>query len=311
MVRGLLYRQMFKAVEAALVILCLLWSGFFVFNNFVIAKTDRDTPNPFDEAPGDSFEFAGTGPLGTYVAITQSGIFGAAGKVGTNVVKTVPKETPPPTTTITKLPLVLKATVLAGPLDPLSSATIQHKDQGQVTKTYFLGNEVFDKVYLLEVRQYEVILRNERENKNEHLPMSELTEIAANAPPKAPSPRDRRTVAPGNRAARAGKTIELKHQDIQQKLLDQYQDIATKVDVKEHKDKNGKVIGLTSSNISQIELAKELGLKDNDILTTMNNKPIDSTDSILNVLNNFSGTKNFRIGIIRNGKQTYLNYSLK
>jgi type II secretory pathway component PulC len=108
-----------------------------------------------------------------------------------------------------------------------------------------------------------------------------------------------------------GKTIELKHQDIQQKLLDQYQDIATKVDVKEHKDKNGKVIGLTSSNISQIELAKELGLKDNDILTTMNGQPIDSTDSILKVLNNFSGAKNFRIGIIRNGKQMYLNYSLK
>jgi general secretion pathway protein C len=301
---------MFKAVEAALVILCLLWAGFFVFNNFVIAKTNFATSNPFDEAPGDSFEFARTGPLGTYVAITQSGIFGAAGKVGANVVTTVAKA-PPPTTTITKLPLVLKATVLAGPLDPLSSATIQHKDQGQVTKTYFLGNEVFDKVYLLEVRKYEVILRNERENKNEHLPMAELTEIAASAPPKVPSPSARRRAAASARTARLGKTIELKHQDIQQKLLDQYQDIATKVDVKEHKDKNGKVIGLTSSNISQIELAKELGLKDNDILTTMNGQPIDSTDSILKVLNNFSGAKNFRIGIIRNGKQMYLNYSLK
>jgi type II secretory pathway component PulC len=301
---------MFKAVEAALVILCLLWAGVFVFNNFVIAKTSLDTSNSFDETPGDSFEFARTGPLGTYVTITQSGIFGAAGKVGSNVATTVAK-TPPTTTTITKLPLVLKATVLAGPLDPLSSATIQHKDQGQVTKTYFLGNEVFDKVYLLEVRKYEVILRNERENKNEHLPMAELTEIAANAPRNVPSPATRREARASARTARLGKTIELKHQDIQQKLLDQYQDIATKVDVKEHKDKNGKVIGLTSSNISQIELAKELGLKDNDILTTMNGKPIDSTDSILNVLNNFSGSKNFRIGIIRNGKQTYLNYSLK
>ncbi|HJP37232.1 MAG TPA: hypothetical protein QF901_14740, partial [Gammaproteobacteria bacterium] len=210
---------------------------------------------------------------------------------------------------ITKLPLLLKGTMLAGRRDPFASAIVQHKDRGQLTMTYFIGNEVLDKVYLDEVLAHEVILRNERENKLEHPPMLEPYEIAANTS-AVPAPRTDRATRPKLAELRAN-TIKLNQKEIHQRLLDEYVDIATKVDVKEHKDANGKVIGLTSSNVSQIGLAKDLGLQDNDILTTINNQPVDSTDSILKVLNRFAGARSFRIGIIRGGKQQYLNYSLK
>ena len=309
MVRGLLYRQMFKAVEGALVAVCLLWLGVFVLNHFAMTKEGAASSEEFRGAVEGSFDFAKTGPPGAYSQIMRSGIFGAAAKFDAKVIKP-----PPPVSTeakITELPLLLKGTVVAGLLDPLSSATIQHKDPPQHTKTYFIGNEVFDKVYLQEVRTREVILRNERENKLEHLPMLELYQIAANAPPEKPAIRGGRAARPAATRNPMRNTIALDRKDIQQKLIDQYKDISTKVDVREHKDKNGKVIGLTSPNISQIELAKELGLRDNDILTKINNRPIDSADAILEVLSDFSNARTFRLEIIRGGKKQYLNYTLR
>ena len=306
MIRGLLYRQLFLAVDAVLVAVCALWVGFFILGHVLAA----DGIQPGDQFAGDSashFDFAKTGPPGAYSEILRSGIFGEAAKgkaeaVQREVVKAPAEE-------ISKLPLVLKGTVFAGPLDPLSSATILREDGGQQAKTYFIGNEVLDKVYLQEVRARVVILRNERENKLEHLPMLERYEIAEDAPEAVVPPSG--PYRGGPRGPIRNLLIRLNREDIEQKLRGQRNDLLTKVDVTEHKDENGKVIGLTSPNISQIEVARELGFEDNDILTAIDNRPIDSIDAILKVLQDLGDVRSLRVGIIRNGKKRLLNYSLR
>jgi hypothetical protein len=105
--------------------------------------------------------------------------------------------------------------------------------------------------------------------------------------------------------------ISLVGSEIEKRLLDAYSDIAKKVDIREAKDKDGRVIGLTSANLSEIEVLTELGLQDNDILRTINGKGVDTAEEILNVLKSYPGARFFRVGIIRDGKPLKLEYNLQ
>ena len=110
---------------------------------------------------------------------------------------------------------------------------------------------------------------------------------------------------------RAANLIEFKRDELAQKLMDNYEDIASKVDVRVKEDDQGNVIGLTASNLSGIPLAQELQLQDNDVLTSINNEKIESVEAVYDVIEKYRNASTFRLGLMRDGRPMYLTYRLQ
>jgi type II secretory pathway component PulC len=185
---------------------------------------------------------------------------------------------------------------------------IEVQQGARTMQTYYIGEEVVESVFLKEVLSKEVILDNRRTNALEHLRMDQdsLLKLAAAAVP--PSARDRAEPAAPQRAANL---MEFKREELGQKLMDNYEDIASKVDVRVKEDDKGNVIGLTASNLSGVELAEELGLKDNDVLTSINNEKIESVEGVYDVIEKYRNASTFRLGLMRDGRPMYLTYRLQ
>ena len=94
-----------------------------------------------------------------------------------------------------------------------------------------------------------------------------------------------------------------------EELYVNYADLVTKVKPELYRDASGKVAGITAANISDVPLAKQLGLKDGDILQTVNNEKIDSQQKILDMVQKYQNADSFRIGIMRNGKQEIVTFN--
>ncbi|MEX2015503.1 MAG: PDZ domain-containing protein, partial [Candidatus Hydrogenedentales bacterium] len=94
-------------------------------------------------------------------------------------------------------------------------------------------------------------------------------------------------------------------------LSDDYETIATQVDVRVAEDEQGNVLGLTADNVEGIPTADMLGLQNNDILTSINNQPVDSVEAVVEILNKYRTAQTFRLNILRGGQRQTLTYSLK
>jgi type II secretory pathway component PulC len=230
-------------------------------------------------------------PRAEYERIVTSGLFGSAGKAA----QEKPAAAPAPVEEETKLRLKLCGTSATKPRDLFASAIILNEEKNQ-TGTYCVGQEVVDKVTLEEVWQRKVILLNKGANRREVLRSEPDTKEGAGggAGPTTPQPK-LTTGAGGNR-------VTLKKQEIVQDLVTNYADIVTQIKPELYHDAEGKVAGLTASNLESIPIAQKLGVKNGDVLQTVNNEVIDSEEKIMELVNKYRNSSTFRIGLLRDGK---------
>lgn len=306
MLRGLIVRRVLVVADVVFVGLIALSGVFFVLGGAdVVGPSDGVGALP---AGPEDYEdmFAKVGPRPAYNKIVASRIFGMAASRTSDYVDPAPVEEEQEEAE-TELPLRLWGTVVAGPQDPLSTAVIEVKEGAPTLGTYYLNQEVLKDVVLVEVRRKEVILDNRRTNRIEHLRMLEgEARLAA-----AASPPSRRPAALARRRSSASEMVTMDRKEFSQGLIDNYADLTNNVDVRVHKDSNGKVDGLTASNISTIPLARKLGIQDNDVLTSVNNEQIDSVEKVYEIVNKYRNASTFRIGILRNGKRKNITYRLR
>lgn len=304
MLRGLLYRQLFFLADVALAGVCAAFVVMAVLAGMRGPVVLADASGSSDASDFAS-AFSSVGPRTEYDVIVSSGLFGDAAKMTSETPDPAPA--PPAAETDTELPLKLTGTVTTGPKDALATAFIEVEQGARSVKTCYIGEEVIESVFLNSVLPKEVILDNRRTNALEHLRMDEesLLKMAAAVPPSA---RDRAAPAAPQRAANL---MEFKREELAQKLMDNYEDIASKVDVRVKEDDQGNVIGLTATNLSGIGLAQELGLQDNDVLTSINNEKIESVEAVYDVIEKYRNASTFRLGLMRDGRPMYLTYRLQ
>jgi type II secretory pathway component PulC len=87
--------------------------------------------------------------------------------------------------------------------------------------------------------------------------------------------------------------------------------LLTQVKPEFKKDARGNTVGVTSSNISAIPIAKEIGLQDNDVVTSINGEKIDSQEKLFALFNKYGNAATVRVGIERNGRPQVLNLRLE
>ena len=210
MVRGLVIRQVFVALDLALAGLIVVTGGLVV-SDLVAAPAPVSASQAQDGGAGAEADslLSDIQAREDYDAILNSGLFGEAGQWD-------PDEAPPPPpepkedVLETELNLGLIGTIALEPTDPFAVAFIEDLDQRGNIAPYRIEEQVVEKVKLLEVYPREIILLNERNSPptKERLRMDEEGEGEGKRPPRRPQPRS-------NQVARANSSenVELNRQD--------------------------------------------------------------------------------------------------
>ena len=302
MLRGLAIRQAFLLGDWAIILL-MVAGACYAAAHFLGIPLGQPAAQRDDVAvadPGGPGVLAAVKPRADYERIVTSGLFGSAGKAA----QEKPAAAPPPVEEETKLRLKLCGTSATKPRDLFASAIILNEEKNQ-TGTFCVGQEVVDKVTLEEVWQRKVILLNKAANRREVLRSEPDTKEGAGggAGPTTPQPK-LTTGAGGNR-------VTLKKQEIVQDLVTNYADIVTQIKPELYHDAEGKVAGLTASNLESMPIAQKLGVKNGDVLQTVNNEVIDSEEKIMELVNKYRNSSTFRIGLLRDGKPLVVTYKLE
>jgi type II secretory pathway component PulC len=244
-----------------------------------------------------------------YDVLMARGLFGEAGKFKRGE-KPAEAALPPPADSAqeTALPLKLFGTTLSSGDRQLSAAIIEVREGAAKTRTFYPGDEVIDNVVLKEVRRQEVILDNRRANTTESLRISWAS--SSSGPALAPTrPNVRQAAA----AAASGRVnlVSLDRNEITKKLEEEYARVSSTLNVKVVNDESGRPKGITTDNIENFETARELGLKNGDVLVSLNNEPVDSKERAIEVLKKYRNASLFRVGLLRDGQMQYLTYRVK
>lgn len=309
MVRGLVIRQLFLVLDLILI-------GLIVLTAAMVIMQLVNTPKIVNASPVDSGSIAGSsGDLvdelrerTAYNSIQENGLFGPAGRFSKPVAPPVVEEPVVVDESLeeTKLNLKLWGVTSLSPRSPFASASIEDMSMKDGSKLFHVNESVVEGVTLEEIHARWVILLNTRETpaRRERLSMDdeEDANMASNA--AASSRSNRATVLPSER-------VELDKNAFVQELYVNYADLVTKVKPELYRDANGKVAGITAADISDVPLARQLGLENGDILQTVNNEQIDSEQKILEMVQKYQNSNAFRIGIMRNGKQKIITYNFR
>ena len=306
MVKGLAYRQGLSAAQAVLA-MGLVVLAVVIVRELLSGPPVVAGPGPYSSVGPDEIlgQLPQVGDLAAYNGIVASGLFGDAGRYKTTSDAVVAPPSPPQEEEAeTQLALTLKGTVFTTPKDPRASAVIEVRERRTATQTFYLSQEVLERVFLVEVRKNAVILDNRRTGR-----LEKLTREPGFTLPEAPVTRvsTRRPVTPrGN-----SNTVLLNRNEIVTKLNDEWDRLSATINIKVVKDEQGNVQGLTTENIGQFEIANELGFEDGDVLVSINNEKVDSADKVKDILNKYRNAKVFRVGVSRGGQLKYIVYRLR
>lgn len=301
MIRSLVIRQTFLVVDAALVVLALA-TGVMVVMKFLEPPVAAPSAPPAVLAAGNDDLVRTVAERGAYdVVLNPARLFGDAGAYDPSAAPPPPAETPvQEAVQETEIPLRLVGTTAT---EKFASAIIEDTTQPGSAHSYDVGEMVVQDVTLVEVHPRFVMIRNKR-NGEDKLQKLSMDDEKAKQPVMANAPTPPVVTGSG-----ANKRVTLNRAELANDVMMNYQDLI-KLKPEPYRDASGKVVGLTTSNISQIPVAKKLGLSDGDVLQTVNNEPIDSVGKVMEMINKYSNATSFRIGLIRNGKPEVVTYRL-
>ena len=81
--------------------------------------------------------------------------------------------------------------------------------------------------------------------------------------------------------------------------------------IKIWKSKEGDLIGVTSDLLDKSDLAKNLYLRNGDVILSINNDPIRNVQDLVDIFIKYSTAKFFRTSLLREGKIQTLTYYLE
>lgn len=308
MVRGLIIRQLFLVLNLALTGLILFTAGSVVLQMTSPPPkpgTELDLSDTNTEDRGDTVK--DLRERTAYNSILENGLFGDAGRFKVDMAPPPPVVEKPVEGPVaeTELSLKLWAVTSLSPKSPFASASIEDVSQKTGSQLYHIGSTVVDNVILEEVHPRWVVLINNRESppKRERLSMDEEEGLDATAAALASRSAHGTSLPP--------EEVELDKTAFVQELYVNYADLVTKVKPELYRDASGKVAGITAADISEVPLAKQLGLENGDVLQTVNNEKIDSEQKILEMVQKYQDAGSFRIGIMRNGKMKNITYNFR
>ena len=305
MVQALVIRQAIRMADYA--VLALL--AFIAYKGFVLAMgldSSQAAKRSGMAAVDPNFEVATVGPRSDYENIISSRMFGPAGEFSKPDEAEIAPTEVVDTGDETTLPLRLHGAMatVGLPTDPNASAFISNAAATTIEKnaTYWIDDEIMDGVRLLEVYPRRVRIMNQ--NKTEWLSMA-----SAPGPSTGGARPTYRAGIPaisqnrGNVDMRDAKMVTLPQEETYQEMMAMdYAETIRQLRPQMKYDENDNVIGITSDYFSQIPLAEKTGFIDGDVITEVNGTPIDSQESVPDILIQEQNATSVRIRFERDGR---------
>jgi len=200
----------------------------------------------------------------------------------------------------TSLPLVLLATIVAEP-EAYSSCLISEEKGEDGALGYGIGDSVLGEATIYRIEQKRVILK--RDGELEYLQMED-------AEYERPSPKSAKAAKAGKAGKwdgveKEGETKFTIDQETFNKILENPDKLANQIRAVP-KSEDGKVIGYRLSGIKRSSLFRKLGIKNGDVVHSVNGHDLNSISSALNAFDSLQSERSFNFEVTtRKKKKTY------
>lgn len=166
---------------------------------------------------------------------------------------------------------------------------------------YSIGEELFASWLIEKIANTSVVVMRDNETFTFELPISgDMAKATGNGG----------TSSTGDLAVNVGKGKWIINKRKLDRSLENMADVLTHARLVPY-SKGGKIEGFTVTEIKRKGVFDMIGLKNKDILTSINNYKLDSPEKGIDVLTNLQGEKNLEVEIIRNGKIQKFNYEIR
>lgn len=202
----------------------------------------------------------------------------------------------------TDLKIVLLATIVADP--PEYSSALIAEEKGS-SSGYGIGDSLLDQATILRIEQKKVFIRR-NEGNIEYISMDDVSSRGEDREPTGDSGDSE-----ANGVTKDGDNKFVVERSVVDQALQNPEALAKQVRVSPHKDANGEVDGYRLSGVRRNSLMDKLGIKNGDIVHTVNGKPLDSTSAALDAYNSMQNSSSFSFEVTRRNKRQTFDYEIR
>lgn len=240
-------------------------------------------------------------PLSDYAVILDRNIFNADGRIPDPVggssdstdYERVAKET--------QLPITLVATIVHG-APQLSIAAMRMDGSGaDVPKVFHIGDEIRGVAVIKKIMRGRVYFQNQQNNRIEFVQWKENAPILLSS--------EFQGVDGSDGIRRDGNRFAVTRTEIQ-KNLDNLPGLLQQARAVPNLGPDGRVDGFKVLNLQPGSVFEKLGLKQMDVITSVNGERVDSPTKAIELFNKLRDAPSISLGIQRDGRTENLNYSL-
>ena len=200
----------------------------------------------------------------------------------------------------TSLPLILLATMVATP-EQFSSALIAEDKGDDGAMGYGVGDSVIGEATVHRIEQKRVILKR-NDGELEYLAMDDAKLPEAKSGAEAKSSK----AGKWDGVEKEGETKFTIDEETFNKILENPDKLANQIRAVPHTDDNGVVDGYRLSGIRRSSLFRKLGIKNGDIVHSVNGNELTSVSSALQAYESLQNERNFNFEVTtRKKKKTY------
>lgn len=232
--------------------------------------------------------------------IVKRSIFDSA-KVGANADGTPANDGPEAKS---DLDATLLATVVADPPE-YSSALIARKG-GNDAKGYGIGDDLWGEGKVVGIEPKRVIIERS-DGSREFIAMGGEAQVK-----KSTTRSLREGDGEGEEGVeQTGENKFVVDAALVEEALKDPEKLASQVRVAPHKDANGQIDGYRMSGIRRNSLFKKLGIKNGDVVHTVNGQPLTSMQSAMSAYESLQNDKNFSFEITRRNQRQTFEYEIR
>ncbi|MEL6346722.1 MAG: type II secretion system protein GspC [Myxococcota bacterium] len=202
------------------------------------------------------------------------------------------------------LKVVLLATIVAEP--SAYSSALMAEDKSSPAAGYGIDDDLLGEATIVAIEPKKVIIKR-TDGTIEYIAMGEdggkSEPVAAKSSSREPDPE--------SGVSKVGDNKYVVDQDTFDRLLENPEQLYTQVRVVPHKNKDGEIDGYRLSGIRRKSFFYQLGVKNGDIVHSVNGKPLTSMSAAMDAYNSLTSSREFSFDLTRRNKQQTFDYEVR
>jgi type II secretion system protein C len=205
----------------------------------------------------------------------------------------------------TDLNLTLLATIIATPAE-YSIALIKEDNSGS-SMSYGVGFQILGEATITKIEKDKVYFKRKNSDQIEFIEISEESK----KPKKNTKTKSKSKNKDDNGIEKTGANQYVVDQKVLDEILENPEKLYTQVRVTPHKDTNGDIDGYRMTGIRRNSVFYKLGVKNGDIVHSVNGKPLNSMSSAMDAYNSLGNAKDFSFDITRRKSKRTFEYDVR